>query len=541
MRTRKISIIAAIFISISLVLLSACEPPMVDDPNTVSVVILERGYGTLFMDKLAEAYNAKGKNNKVIIEKKTASFDFIRPSLTAGPGKHNYDLYFTVDEMLFDLLARGKSLIPGYDKVYADLSDIYNKVPDGYGKNTPPLKKLVHPYYLDCVTFYEDQKQYFVTWALGFSGIVYNNNLFDKYGLKPPRTTAEMIELMDSMKTIEKNGYAKNKDGKTVYPFLFSGDTGYTQIISQVWWFQYEGLDAFYNFMEGKNSEGIYTPQIYLQTGLRKSSELLSKIINRNGGYVNPDCMGYEFTSAQVKFLSGEAFMMCNGDWLDKEADKHYKPGEVDVKFMKPPVISDILDKLPKGSIKDDATLRKVVDYVDDSVADDVEESDKTPKPLGIDDEDIEYVRQARNMFISESGTHSAFIPSYSNNIEGAKDFLLFMLSKEGQEIMLQYTAGNVSPLMINHEELAGFDKLSNLQKSKFEFIKDNPYYIGRKYNRPMFYRGGLYIYRQKLEDFFGVTPSSNSYKTVEKYMLDNYEYYETNWEEIMRKAGVSN
>ena len=152
--------------------------------------------------------------------------------------------------------------------------------------------------------------------------------------------------------------------------------------------------------MEGKNSEGIYTPQIYLQTGLRKSSELLSKIINRNGGYVNPDCMGYEFTSAQVKFLSGEAFMMCNGDWLDKEADKHYKPGEVDVKFMKPPVISDILYKLPKGSIKDDATLRKVVDYVDDSVADDVEESDKTPKPLGIDDEDIEYVRQAKIMFI---------------------------------------------------------------------------------------------------------------------------------------------
>ena len=59
--------------------------------------------------------------------------------------------------------------------------------------------------------------------------------------------------------------------------------------------------------------------------------------------------------------------------------------------------------------------MREVVDYVDGKTQ---------TKPAGVSDDDIAYVRKARNVVNAETG-HVCFIPVYSNNKELAKDFLL--------------------------------------------------------------------------------------------------------------------
>lgn len=512
--------------------MSACGRGNNISSDTLQIAVIDKGYGTDWLSELVETYKEKtGKKAEIV--KNTPSSDWFRTSLEAGPSTNKVDLYFSIAANYHDdLLSKGQYALQGYeyDYILEDLSDFYEETLDDYGKS---LKELMPEYYLDAVTF--DGKQFSIPWALGLEGILYNTALFEKYGLSIPRTTDEMFELFDTIKTLNGGTYAQVEsgpaEGLNIYPVVYSATNNYTMYAWLTWWAQYEGTENFNDFLEGVNEDGQYTYEIFTQDGRVDALGIVSQMLNQTNGYSNVSYLNDTFTQSQLRFLNGEGFISFNGDWVEREAVANADADEI--AFMKTPVMSSVIKTLPDKTITTDEQLCEVIDYVDGI-------TDK--KPSYASDADIRRIADARSMACTEGDAHIAYIPAYAAHKEEAKDFLRFWLSEEGQNIQMQNGYGNVAPLLTDPTELPYYASLSDLQKSKFEIWRASQF-IGRKYNTPMTYAGGLMVFRSDSapEIAFGCDPLSASFRTAEAYVADEIVYYKARWAEIMRNAGVSN
>ena len=175
-----------------------------------------------------------------------------------------------------------------------------------------------------------------------------------------------------------------------------------------------------------------------------------------------------------------------------------------------------------------------MISYIDGDVAE---------KPGYVSDEDLAYIQSARSMYCCEGNQHICYIPAYSNNIEAAKQFIAFMLSKEGQEIMLEYSYGNMAMLNVDVSQFDYYESLSNLQKSKLEIVQGNggATFVGKNYVHPMYYAGGLELCYNLMELAFGVDSGSGSYKSAKQFWDNEYEEVASRYDSMMAQAGVSN
>ena len=498
-------------------------------PQTLQIGVENKGYGDEFAKKLAEAFEAKTGIDTVVV--KSQSSDWTETALLAGPKNNQIDVFFDINNLAMKNLAT-KNYVDGYERIYADLSDIYNAPLEGYNTDKP-LKEMVFPYSLDACTWggadagYGDGKQYFVNWASGVEGIVYNKTLFAKYGLSVPKTTNEMLKLMDQMKALN----AKNADGYDIYPFAYSGKANYLHYPQLVWWAQYDGIDTFNNTLQGKDANGNYAAESQKTTGKLSSFSIVAQMLDVEKKYADPNSSSISFTDAQVFFLAEQSFMMATGDWLEREMSTNFE-GNMEIAFMPIPVNSSIIDKCP--SITDDAQLMQVIAYIDGETAE---------KPAFVSDADLAFVKSARSMYCCEGNQHICYIPAYSNNIENAKKFIQFMLSKEGQEIMLQYSYGNMAMLNVDPTQFNYYKSLSNLQKSKLTIMQggDGATFVGKNYVHPMYYAGGMELCYNIMEIAFGVEKTSGSYKTAKQFWENEYSMISSKYSTIMSQAGVSN
>ena len=174
----------------------------------------------------------------------------------------------------------------------------------------------------------------------------------------------------------------------------------------------------------------------------------------------------------------------------------------------------------------------EVIRYID---------GETTKRPSYLSDEDLAYLQSARSMYCCEGNQHVAYIPAYSNNIDAAKQFLQFMVSKEGQEIMLEYAYGNMAMLDIDISKFDYYSSLSALQKSKYNLL-NNATFVGNNFVHPMNYAGEVRVwYGTTLEIMFGTNKASSSYKTPMEAFNDTYNSVNQNWDNWIAKAGVSN
>lgn len=503
------------------------------DSTVLQIGVENKGYGDEFATKLAEAFQAKtGIETKVV---KSNSSDWTETALLSGAKNNDIDVIFDINNLAMKNLATAY-YVDDCERAYADLSDIYNAPLDGYNTDKP-LKEIVFPYSLDACTWggedkgYGDGKQYFVNWAAGVEGIVYNKSLFTQYGFSVPKTTDEMFALMDKMKTINNGTYANNAEGYPIYPFSFSGKANYLHYPQLVWWAQYDGIDLFNNILQGKDANGNYTAESQKTIGKLSSFSIVAQMLSTENQYADPNSSSYSFTDAQVFFLAEQAFMMSTGDWLEREMSTNFE-GNMEIGFMPIPVNSDITDKCP--SITSDAQLVEVISYIDGEVSE---------KPAFVTDADLAYVKSARSMYCSEGNQHICYIPAYSNNIESAKQFIQFMLSKEGQEIMLQYSYGNMAMLNVDPTQFSYYGSLSELQKSKLAIMQggDGATFVGKNYVHPMYYAGGMEMCYNNMEMAFGISSGSGSYKSPMEFWENEYAMISTKFDTIMSQAGVSN
>ena len=503
------------------------------DSSVLQIGVENKGYGDEFARQLAQAFEAKtGIKTQVV---KSNSSDWTETALLSGAKNNDIDVIFDINNLAMKNLATAY-YVDGCERAYADLSDIYDAPLEGYNSEKT-LEEMVFPYSLAACTWggedqgYGDGKQYFVTWASGVEGLVYNKSLFAKYGFSVPKTTDEMFAMMDKMKTLNNGSYAVNDEGYSIYPFSFSGKANYLHYPQLVWWAQYDGIDAFNNILQGKDANGNYAAESQKTIGKLSSFTHVADMLSSDNQYVDPNSSSYSFTDAQVFFLAEQAFMMSTGDWLEREMSTNFE-GNMEIAFMRIPVNSDIIANCT--SITSDAQLSEVISYID---------GDTAEKPAYVSDEDLAYVRSARSMYCCEGNQHICYIPAYSNNIDAAKQFIQFMLSKEGQEIMLQYSYGNMAMLNVDPSQFNYYSQLSELQKSKLEIMQGNggATFVGKNYVHPMYYAGGMELCYNVMEMSFGVAKNSGSYKSPKEFWENEFAMISGKFDTIMSQAGVSN
>lgn len=459
--------------------LAACKGGGKADKASLQIFVQGGGYGFDYIDKMAAEYMSRNTGVKVEIVMQTDQSSFIDSTILQGPADNDIDLYFGAFGYgncvpVFTMQSRSNPVYGWTGKAWADLSDIYESPLDpAYNEAKSGKYKTIgdamNRYYLDTLTYYEDGKQYGVPSSPGFNGLLYNKTLWDNTNarlpsgskLELPVTTTEMFALWTRMASTQVQNASYG-----AYPYIYSATSDYHWIGFSTWWAQHAGIDDANLFLEGRTAaNGPITADIYASPSRLEAYKIVAETM-RGAGYVNSKYHSAPFKDVQLLFLQGEAFFNLNGDWLEKEMSGSFKPGQKDIRYIRFPIISDIIHNLPDGTVENDAELSALVKAIDAGSA------ELSGAGYGVSQADFDRVKQARRTNVGDP-QYLAVVPAYSDKLAEAKDFIRFMLSKDGQQICMENTYGVRAPLEVDVTQYKYYAEATEMCKSKFELTSD--------------------------------------------------------------------
>lgn len=514
------------------------KPRTPDTVDTLEIYIQDLGYGVEWLNNEIELFKnqdwvkEKYPNLNVPDPKTNTQYGYGKSMIESGSAVNTIDLFFMSSS--YDLQnkkdARGNYYLETLEDVFEE------NVP---GEDVLYKDKMYDAHAMMC----EYNDIYWSTmWAGKYEGFLYNADILEKeLGLEVPRTTDEFIKLCQTVKDYQgkKNGYDKT------YSIMLStqrSEANYWQFMAfPIWWAQYEGLSNYYNFYKGihddvENSKGVLTQQ-----GRLKSLEVIEKLI---GDYAFVGGGSIDFIEAQTRFLMGDGLFMINGDWFYNEMsvlvnglkEQGY---DYDIRFMKNPVISSIVEKTPSvqelarsEGKTNDQVLSEIVEAIDAG-----QESYKT-----VTEQDFKRIKEARS-FIYTEYLEQAFIPSYATAKEVAKDFLRFLATDIALNSFMRSTGGATMPFKydVMDKDPALYAEFDDIQKYR------NEIYVVDKSKDPNFILGD--IYEEHILTFGGLRPVATGAvdsmflaheKTAEEFYRMQIEYYtDARWEDVLRAAGV--
>lgn len=147
------------------------------------------------------------------------------------------------------------------------------------------------------------------------TGIVYNKTMFDRYGWTIPETTDDLKALCEKIVSD-----TKGKIAPFVYPGTVTG--GYWDFIGTNWWLQISGSDKLNEFMKFESSD-VFNPMKSgsPSEGKLEMLELFEDVIVKNRStYTLKGSASKTHRLAQVSFMQGQAAMIPNGNWIEKES-----------------------------------------------------------------------------------------------------------------------------------------------------------------------------------------------------------------------------
>lgn len=503
-------------------------PELKDGQVLLEISVFDGGYGTDWLNALKTAYMAK--NDKVVIDYKTATNRETEQANEIRSGAAGSDLYFT-----------GYNIHNGlYNNVnLAELTDVYTAVGD----------KLI-----DSVkNWYEHEgKQYSIPWATAPLGIVYHSDYFTEKNIQVPRTTNELFAAADTIT-------ANRKGSSDPYAFIYASKSAsecYLDYLFKPWMAQYEGIANYEKYFDVKLKDGTQYDEsfAYEYQGILRTLEIYEEMLLTTNGYNYPNPQEDSFAVKQQYFLKQKAVMIINGDWVVNEILKgtYTEEQTKDLAFMKTPIISSIVETMPMWEANGDGAkhysvdpnpantniasdpmsnaavaisadrkvaydkaLCAIIDYVDGVST----TKPTTVEDIAISDADIERIEEARSITASMSCFHNAVIPSNSDRIEEAKDFLKFMYSDEGLEIYAQNSYGCGLPVKYTAEEINEIAGDSKIVKSAYDML-DGAYltfHTGSK-NKAFCKNSLSMVYRSDATTFYGAfaeQPTSSRYENA--------------------------
>ena len=406
---------------------AGCKKGLTEEQKQNALIIeyYKAGYGEVWIQNLAAAYTEK-TGQEVVLLPRSGNEGLSTMTTSLKSGTAHTDLFFTSNPS-FDDVYQGRANINGtiYDSWYADISSVYNATLEGENvKVKDKMFDAFEDYYRmpDDGKYYSG-KYYFFPWVTGMLGIVVNMNVWNEVaaGKEFPRTTNELLELCADVKD-------------ETAPLIYSLGDEYFTSFYQIFMNQYEGNEGMDEFYAGyaPNGGDRYDTHMVAYDGFLKTLEFFEEWLKPENGYSHADSASLTFMQMQGAFLNGAALMNINGDWLEREMLTKYPDANIAV--MKTPVLSSVVDKTSfKDNANKEAILRAAIDYVDGKTA---------TIPAECSADDIAYIREARAVEYVTGNNTIALVPSYSNQIESAKDFLIFMASDEGMKIFSEGTSG---------------------------------------------------------------------------------------------------
>ena len=367
-------------------------------------------------------------------------------------------------------------------------------------------------------------------------GLSYNVDVLSKYFI--PKTSYEMELLCNQLKS----------DSSITAPIIFTGDTDYWDPILWTWWAQYEGKDSYDAFFKGQTVSGKYTTDIFSAIGRLRALEQVETFLTPSNGYCDPSSTGYLYMQGQLYYLQGKYAFMANGGWLENEMAPSFRGSKMaNIDFMDIPVISSIVEKLSfyedgetafqelsaTKKANYDAKLKEMIDFVD---------GDSTTKPVGVTDEDMAIVEEARSLYFLTEMYYHAAIPCYSKRIDHAKDFLRYLYSDEAAKIYANDTIGSLLPIKHDFLSTEEISQISPLKQTLLEKLNTKEI-IMYSYQDPIVYQGGLtdFAISGTLEANFGSVNEKDRVSAYNVFMYD-YNYYRSGnaWQNLMQAAGVA-
>ena len=509
----------------------------------VQIGVVSKGYGNEFARALADAYNKTQTGVKVVVKKTTPTPTYQDSQLQLGKKKNKIDIFFTVTNTVFSTQSDA-SLYH-----WADLSDVYDSVAVGFAEadGVKTIEDLMDPAFVRDFT-YSDGKQYSMPWTSGVVGLLYNKTKWDvtnanlksagKAELTLPKTTDEMFALFEQIKTSD----VKEASGNA-YAFSYSGQNSYMHFMFNSLWPQYLGKTASENFFEGKNEQGMYTADIYNTKGREYAYDVVRSMILKTNGYVSDGDSTQTYDQEQLAFLRGNALFSCNGDWMEREASANFNPGDADVVLLRTPIMSQIVNNekiaadFTGTAAEKDAKLSAIVAFIDENYIDGTATpTEADAATLGVSLTTLEFIHHAR-LARHTLPDFTVVVPEYSAELEEAKDFLKFVYSKAGQEIVMQETYGCGAPLTIDYSQMDAYKNGTYYTRSRLDLIKESISY-GNAMNFPMQYLGRIQACAElKIASAFGTT----SPKTAATFVKEEYDGYKTTWNTKMEISGVRN
>ncbi len=511
---------------------AGCHKGPEDTENTLIIEVYDGGYGTSFATRLGKRFEELNEGCTVVATPApTLTQGETEAKLKNGPKYTATDMFFANTANFNQYVSRGGEMVAGYDCVLEDLSGMLDE--KVYGEEVTVREKM-RDEYLEYFT-YRDGNVYALSWASGVSGIVYHSDVFEEKGWEVPLTTDQMTKEL--FPKIKAQGWS---------PVTWPGAIGYWIYGIMSWWAQYEGIDAFNDFFRCKDENGDYTYEFFSQNGRYEALQVLEDIIADKNGNSYYGSVSLDHTRSQMAFLEtdNKIAMMPNGDWLENEMSKNFEPGSVQIKMMKTPIVSAIIDKTP--SISNDAKLREVVAYVDAETA---EKADSDPgndvaKPSGVTDADIEIIRQARRISFSNGFDHEILIPSYANAKKLAKDFIRFMASDEAQKIYFEET-GSLLPFKNSNVVLDNkqyMDGLTTFGRSKFDLMTDSVNITTMYYYDPLFYKAGMRPFNKIVWPDPAIGGVGGDAVSAVTFFQNEYNYVKDRWDDYyLVNAGIAN
>ena len=333
-----------------------------------------------------------------------------------------------------------------------------------------------------------DGKIYAIPEYTNVVGIVYNQDLFEQYNWEIPTTTKELEALC--------NKIISDTNGK-VTPFTWCDDAdGYLYFATENWIAQYAGiadLDKFYEY----SSKEIYALEDNadgsLYTAKKNALNNLVKFFLPENDWTNAKSRETDFMDAQYGVIKGDYAMMLNGAWFENEmvlelSTEQYKDRKLGMFAI--PEISDA-----SGAAMHSAS----------------------------------YTTEGGKRVLSASYEAYYFIPEKAANKDDAKDFLLYLSSKEACEIYTEH-ANVVRPFDYDYgvnSEVYG--KVSNFGKSVLK-IADENYLYSATSNHALDWAGvaGMWPMGNRVErQMLGKDAVTNP----DTYLTADYNYAKNNWD----------
>lgn len=522
-----------------------CKPKTPDDTeNVLEVFCTDKGYGTKWCSDLLELFQQqdwvkeKYPNLTVLPLRSNDVENFTASRIDAGAKNNSIDLFFDTS-LGWDYMGVG----PSGEERCADLTEtVYNSlVPGEEDRGVKVIDKILDSYnmvnaYYDPNDPTADTKYYFMSWAGGMEGFLYNKDLLNGMGLKAPNTTDELEKVCAAI--AERTGV---NDGKynLGYSFIQSKDADYWAYLFNIWWAQYQGKQGFTDFWNGVDENRI-SKNIFTQKGRVRALEVYEKLLKYDKGYLNPASGTYDFKTAQTMFLQGNGVFHANGDWFDNEMSsireeiKTKQGVSYDIRMLRTPVVSSIVETLENKEMTDE-TLSAVIAAVDEG---------KTSYE-GVSAADFARIREARSIVYSVGSAHVSAIPAYAAGKDVAMDFLRFMTTDIANESYIRSTGGASLPVKYNvvekNPEL--FASLSGLQKSRLEYFNNGAFEI---YTLPQERAFPLYRYGNVKPfvsaAYYATFSAKGNTKTPADYQRETeLNWTDAKWTKAVNDAGLTN